>query len=122
MNSMKDQFVRDRSNDDFLCWHYTCRKYELNPREIEVIQHYISGLTAKEIAKKLYISVNTVYTHINNVYSKCEITKRVELISLFNYYKTKLKEVLLTDFRNKEKIDKILNTDWRIDSSINISY
>jgi LuxR family maltose regulon positive regulatory protein len=39
-------------------------------------------LSSTEIAEELYISVNTVRTHIRNVYSKLDAHSRIEAITI----------------------------------------
>lgn len=46
---------------------------DLSEREKEVIQMVVRGLSNKEIAEKLFISVNTVMTHRRNIAHKTEI-------------------------------------------------
>ena len=46
---------------------------ELSIREIEVLQLIVKGITNKEIADKLYISLNTVQTHRKNITAKLGI-------------------------------------------------
>ncbi|MCM1291132.1 MAG: response regulator transcription factor [Prevotella sp.] len=48
-------------------------KDQLSQREKEIIKHVVKGLTNKEIADKLFISVNTVITHRRNIARKLEI-------------------------------------------------
>jgi LuxR family maltose regulon positive regulatory protein len=43
---------------------------ELSPSELRVLRFLPTNLTRPEIARELYISVNTVNTHIRNIYSK----------------------------------------------------
>jgi LuxR family maltose regulon positive regulatory protein len=43
---------------------------ELSPSELRVLRYLPTNLTRPEIAQELYVSVNTVNTHIRNVYSK----------------------------------------------------
>jgi LuxR family maltose regulon positive regulatory protein len=43
---------------------------ELSPSELRVLRYLPTNLTRHEIASELYVSVNTVNTHIRNVYSK----------------------------------------------------
>jgi DNA-binding CsgD family transcriptional regulator len=47
--------------------------HELSAREREVLQLIVVGLTNREIADKLYISLNTVLTHRKNITSKLGI-------------------------------------------------
>jgi len=57
-------------------------KTELSSREIEVLQNIASGLSNQEIADKLFVSLNTVKTHINNIYSKLNVKRRTQAIEL----------------------------------------
>src|SRR6266550_761764 len=43
---------------------------ELSPSELRVLRHLPTNLTRPEIARALYVSINTINTHIRNVYSK----------------------------------------------------
>jgi LuxR family maltose regulon positive regulatory protein len=43
---------------------------ELSPSELRVLRYLPTNLTRPEIAQELYVSINTVNTHIRNVYSK----------------------------------------------------
>ena len=45
----------------------------LSQREIEIIQLSAQGLKASEIAEKLFLSVHTVNTHRQRIYSKMEV-------------------------------------------------
>lgn len=56
----------------------------LSPREIEVLNLISSGLSNKEIAEKLFVSLSTVKTHINNIYKILEVKNRREAIEKLN--------------------------------------
>ncbi|MFH0894811.1 MAG: LuxR C-terminal-related transcriptional regulator [Bacteroidota bacterium] len=56
----------------------------LSTREIEVLELIISGLSNKEIAEKLFVSLSTVKTHINNIYKILEVKNRREAIEKLN--------------------------------------
>jgi LuxR family maltose regulon positive regulatory protein len=43
---------------------------ELSPSELRVLRYLPTNLTRPEIARELYVSVNTVNTHIRNIYFK----------------------------------------------------
>ena len=40
---------------------------DLSPREYEVLRCLVAGMTKKEIAQRLYLSVNTVRTHVQHL-------------------------------------------------------
>src|SRR5215510_14008546 len=52
---------------------------ELSDREIEVVTLVASGHRNKEIASKLFISEQTVKTHLSNIFQKLEVNDRLEL-------------------------------------------
>jgi LuxR family maltose regulon positive regulatory protein len=43
---------------------------ELSPTELRVLRYLPTNLTRPEIARELYVSINTVNTHMRNIYSK----------------------------------------------------
>ena len=61
----------------------------LTSREIDVLMLIERGLQNKEIAKKLYISVNTVKRHLDNMYGKFNVSSRTQFISKFYYLNSK---------------------------------
>ncbi|UWG98684.1 LuxR C-terminal-related transcriptional regulator [Dehalobacter sp. DCM] len=52
----------------------------LSDREIEILQSLNDGLKIKEIAKKLFLSPNTVSTHMKNIYSKLDVNNKIAAI------------------------------------------
>ncbi len=60
-----------------------CIIEELSNQEIKIKKHIIEGKSNKEIADELFISLNTVKTHITNIYSKLNVSNRKELIGKF---------------------------------------
>lgn len=56
--------------------------YALTKREKEVTLLLVKGHTYKQISEQLFISLPTVKTHASNIYRKCQINNRMELISL----------------------------------------
>ncbi|WP_346321091.1 response regulator transcription factor [Chitinophaga sp. YIM B06452] len=54
---------------------------KLTPREAQILQGIEEGLTNKEVAIRLDISLETVKTHIKNIYQKLEVNNRHALIS-----------------------------------------
>lgn len=58
-------------------------KYGLSEREIEVIKLLLLGKSYKQISEALFISINTVKTHIRNIYPKLNVSSRHEIVHLF---------------------------------------
>lgn len=58
---------------------------DLTPREHEIIHLLSLGYLYKEVAQDLSISVETVRTHIRNIYDKLHVRSRTE--ALLKYYK-----------------------------------
>jgi LuxR family transcriptional regulator, maltose regulon positive regulatory protein len=48
----------------------------LSPTELRVLRYLPTNLTRPDIARELYVSVNTVNTHIRNIYSKLDARDR----------------------------------------------
>jgi LuxR family maltose regulon positive regulatory protein len=53
----------------------------LSPRELEVLRLLPTGLTAKELAEELIISVNTVRSHLKSIYAKLGVHSRHEAVA-----------------------------------------
>lgn len=53
---------------------------KLTPREAQVVLAIEEGLTNKEVAIRLDISLETVKSHIKNIYQKLEVNSRHDLI------------------------------------------
>ncbi len=64
----------------------------LSNKEREVVMNISQGLTNKEIASQLFISEQTVKTHINSIFKKLNMTRRTQLVPLG----IKLKEALIS--------------------------
>lgn len=56
------------------------KKASLTNREIEIVLLVVDGLTNKEIAEKLFISVRTVDSHKNNIMQKLHLKSSVDLV------------------------------------------
>lgn len=59
---------------------YTDPQENLSLREKEVLQWLSKGFSYKEIAAKLFISIETVRTHIRNIYEKLHACNRAEAL------------------------------------------
>lgn len=52
----------------------------LSERELEVLRYLAKGLRNQEIADSLYISLNTVKTHLKHIHSKLDVNNRTEAV------------------------------------------
>ena len=52
----------------------------ISDRELEVLELVALGLSNKEIADKLFVSVNTVKTHLSKLYEKLEVNRRTQAV------------------------------------------
>ncbi len=54
------------------------RRKDLSPRELEVLQHLVNGLSNKEIATALAIGDESVKTHLRDLFMKLGVTSRTQ--------------------------------------------
>jgi len=78
LRGVLDEFLRDRSEQD--------RELELldrlSCRERQVLRELAAGHDVPSIAGQLYLSQNTVRTHIQNILGKLEVHSRVAAVAL----------------------------------------
>ena len=80
--SLKKSLNTKNNEDEFLVlFEKKCLKQDISKREKDIILLLLKGRQYKEIADKLFISVNTVRTHINHIYTKCGVQDKVGLIN-----------------------------------------
>jgi DNA-binding NarL/FixJ family response regulator len=53
---------------------------KLSRREQEILEQLSRGFRYKEIADKLFVSIETVRTHIRNIYEKLQVNTRIEAL------------------------------------------
>jgi NarL family two-component system response regulator LiaR len=64
-------FVLNREQTDSL---------RLSNRELEVLQLMAGGLSNRQIAERLFVSLNTIKTHTSNLFLKLEVERRTQAI------------------------------------------
>lgn len=55
----------------------------LSERQLELISLLSEGLSYKMVADKMNISLNTVRSHIRNIYSELNVNSKIEVINLY---------------------------------------
>ena len=63
--------VKEKTNDYF---------QQLSRREQEMLEQLSKGYRYKEIGDKLFVSTETVRTHVRNIYEKLQVNSRVEAL------------------------------------------
>ncbi len=53
----------------------------LSERESEVLKHLVTGASYKMIAASCYISIDTVKSHIKNIYEKLHVNSKSEAVA-----------------------------------------
>ena len=53
---------------------------KISEREYEVLELLSHGHSNKEIADKLFVSTNTIKTHLSHLYEKLEVSRRAQAI------------------------------------------
>lgn len=53
---------------------------DLSKRELEVLTHLVEGCTNQEIAEALFLSPNTIKTHVRNIYRKLDVERRAQAV------------------------------------------
>lgn len=55
-------------------------RYGFSPREVEVARLLLQRTPYKQISAQLFVSENTVKTHVRNIYKKADVSSREELL------------------------------------------
>jgi len=55
---------------------------EVTPRELEVLRCLVAGMSRAEVAKRLYLTTNTVRTHVQNLLRRTELHSTLALVAL----------------------------------------
>src|SRR6185503_6409282 len=67
-------------NENFILNSPLISQLELNKRELEILNLMAQGHSNQEIAAKLFVSLSTVKTHIQNLFEKLDVKRRTQAI------------------------------------------
>jgi len=67
-------------NENFVLDTSLVAQLELSKRELEILNLLARGYSNQEIAAKLFVSVSTVKTHIQNLFEKLDVKRRIQAI------------------------------------------
>jgi DNA-binding NarL/FixJ family response regulator len=75
-----DPSITKKMLDAYVGWEDKENRYNLSPREKEVLRLITQGFGNAEISEKLFISPFTVETHIRNIFHKLDVHDRQKLV------------------------------------------
>lgn len=67
-------------NENFVLNTSMVSKLELSKRELEILSLLAEGLSNQEIAEKIFVSLSTVKTHIQNLFEKLDVKRRIQAV------------------------------------------
>jgi two-component system, NarL family, response regulator LiaR len=67
-------------NEDFVLDTVMVSRLGLSKRELEILGLLSQGHSNQEIAAKLFVSVSTVKTHIQNIFEKLDVKRRIQAV------------------------------------------
>ncbi len=70
-----------------------CEKMRLTPREKELALMILQGYTNRNISERLFISMNTIRTHLKRINSKAGVENREDLLHYLTGDESKLERV-----------------------------
>lgn len=78
------KIINNSSEDVTEILDYIMIEYRLTHKEREVVELMYKRMSNEEIAKKLFISINTVKSHVKNIYSKMNINSRTQFAAVID--------------------------------------
>jgi len=67
-------------NENFVLDTSLVSQLELSKRELEILGLLAQGHSNQEIAAKLFVSLSTVKTHIQNLFEKLDVKRRIQAV------------------------------------------
>ena len=67
-------------NENFVLDTSLVSQLELSKRELEILSLLAQGYSNQEIAAKLFVSLSTVKTHIQNLFEKLDVKRRTQAV------------------------------------------
>ena len=67
-------------NENFVLDTSLVAQLELSKRELEILNLLARGYSNQEIAAKLFVSLSTVKTHIQNLFEKLDVKRRIQAV------------------------------------------
>jgi DNA-binding NarL/FixJ family response regulator len=79
------QSIENNIKDNTSVFFQKSKKYKLTPTQQQVVLLLMSGLSSKEIAEALYVSIHTIKTHRKHIRKKLGVTnQRTNIVEFFS--------------------------------------
>ena len=78
ISKLKDQALNNKATDKDISEKF--KDFKLSKREIEVLTYISNGFNNEQISEKMFVSRNTIKTHIAHIYSKLDVKNRIQAI------------------------------------------
>jgi len=75
-----EKYLYTNPNDPFTINENALNELGMSKRELEVLQLMAEGLSNREIAKKLFVSLNTIKTHSSKIFEKMDVQRRTQAV------------------------------------------
>jgi two-component system, NarL family, response regulator LiaR len=69
-----------RVGPEFILNEPELQRLGISKREHEVLELMAKGLSNQEIADKLFVSLNTIKTHLSNLFLKLDVSRRTQAV------------------------------------------
>jgi two-component system, NarL family, response regulator LiaR len=67
-------------NENFVLDTSLVSQLELSKRELEILNLLAQGHSNQEIAAKLFVSISTIKTHLQNIFEKLDVKRRIQAV------------------------------------------
>jgi NarL family two-component system response regulator LiaR len=75
-----EKYLYHDPNIPFVINEEALNRLGMSKRELEVLQLMAEGLSNQEIARKLFVSLNTIKTHSSKIFEKMDVQRRTQAI------------------------------------------
>ncbi len=76
--------IREKIDEDKLInFENKCKKFNISDKEKDILKLLFKGKINKEISYELNTTFHIVRNHIKNIYKKCNVQNKVELLNIF---------------------------------------
>jgi len=75
-----EKYLYANPNEPFTINEDALKELGMSKRELEVLQLMAEGLSNQEIAKKLFVSLNTIKTHSSKIFEKMDVQRRTQAV------------------------------------------